>query len=130
MPTALKYALFAAVSTLSNIGVQRLSFAVYDGSFSIYIAMLFGTLTGLLIKYVLDKRFIFYYKTESIRRNLFKFLMYSAMGLVTTFIFWAVELAFNRLLAFESSKYLGAAVGLTIGYTIKYFLDRRFVFTK
>ena len=130
MSTAVKYALFAAISTLSNIGAQRLSFAVYEGRFAIYIAMFFGTLSGLLIKYVLDKWFVFYYKTKSIRRDLFKFLMYSAMGIVTTIIFWAVELAFNRLFVFAASKYLGAAVGLTVGYTIKYFLDKRFVFVK
>jgi putative flippase GtrA len=128
MPIAAKYALFAILATISNIGAQRLLFLLYDGRFAIYIAMVLGTSTGLIIKYILDKRYIFYYKTESIRGDLRKFILYSLMGVVTTLVFWITELVFDFFFAFDEAKYLGAVLGLSLGYTLKYFLDKRFVF--
>ncbi len=127
---AIKYALFAAIATLSNIGVQRLSLGIYGGIYSLYVAMFFGTLVGLIIKYTLDKRYIFYYKVETKKEDLFKFILYSFMGVFTTLIFWGTELLFHRVFLFEAAKFIGAAVGLTVGYATKYFLDMRFVFRK
>ena len=50
------------------------------------------------------------------------------MGVATTLIFWGSEIIFNLLFKADIVKYIGAAVGLTIGYIIKYQLDKRFVF--
>jgi len=125
---AVKYAIFAGIATAANIGTQYLAMRSYTGTFSLYAAMAAGTLAGLVIKYILDKRFIFYHQTAGAKDDLFKFIVYTLMGVFTTVIFWGSELLFNHLFSFPEAKYLGAVVGLTIGYITKYNLDKRFVF--
>ena len=123
------YALFALLATVINLALQWLSFLFYNGPSAIYLAMFWGTAGGLLVKYFLDKLFIFEYKASSRKDDLRTFVLYSCMGVVTTVIFWGTELLFDAVFyRFESAKYFGAAIGLTIGYISKYFLDRRFVF--
>jgi len=125
----LKYALFALLSTIVNIASQYLSFIVYDGFLSLYIAMFVGTLAGLVLKYILDKKYIFFHTPKSKKDDASKFMLYSLMGVFTTFIFWGFEIGFDYIYESESAKYIGAVIGLAIGYIVKYFLDKRFVFT-
>jgi len=56
---AIKYTIFAVISTLFNLLFQYFSFLVYMGFGSLYVAMLFGTLAGLVAKYILDKKIHF-----------------------------------------------------------------------
>lgn len=142
----LKYSLFAGISTLCNLSTQKLiliffpnigfltgfdSFDVF-GRFSLDLifltAIFFGTLVGLIIKYILDKKYIFNFDTKSYSENTGKFLLYSFMGIFTTLIYWAFEISFDYLFNNDSAKYVGAIIGLAIGYVIKYNLDKRFVF--
>jgi putative flippase GtrA len=51
------------------------------------------------------------------------------MGLVTTAIFWGTETIFWLTWRTHAMRELGAVLGLVIGYTVKFHLDRRFVFT-
>ena len=88
-----------------------------------------GTLSGLVCKYILDKKYIFYDISNTKKDNAKKFILYSFMGVVTTFVFWGFELGFNYVFDFEFAKYLGAIIGLAIGYITKYFLDKKYVFT-
>jgi putative flippase GtrA len=125
---AIKYAIFAAIATLFNLLFQYFSFLVYIGFGSLYVAMLFGTLAGLVAKYILDKKFIFYHIPTDKKDNTKKFALYSLMGVFTTIIFWGVEIAFDTLSQDPNAKYLGAVIGLSIGYVIKYFLDKKYVF--
>lgn len=125
---ALKYGIFAAISTLVNLLFQWISFRIYSGFGSLYIAMAVGTLAGLLVKYVLDKKWIFYHTPKDRRDDAKKFVLYSFMGIFTTIIFWGTEMLFYYLVRFPGSQYVGGALGLTIGYILKYFLDKRFVF--
>ena len=125
---AIKYSLFAVVATLLNLLFQYLSLLVYDGFGSLYLAMAAGTLAGLVTKYILDKKFIFYHKPESKKKDATKFFLYSLTGVFTTFIFWGTEIAFDAMLKTELAKYIGAVVGLAIGYIAKYFLDKTWVF--
>ncbi|MBL7003996.1 MAG: GtrA family protein [Gammaproteobacteria bacterium] len=125
---AIRYSLFAIVATLLNLFFQYLSFEIYDGVGSLYVAMFFGTLSGLVAKYILDKKFIFYHVTENKKDDAKKFVLYSFMGIFTTIIFWATEMAFDWYFESEVAKYYGAVVGLSIGYVVKYFLDKKFVF--
>ena len=125
---ALRYVLFAIISTVVNLAFQYLSFVVYDGFLALYVAMFLGTLAGLVLKYVLDKKYIFFHTPKSKKDDGKKFLLYSMMGVFTTFIFWGFEIAFDYALEFENAKYLGAVVGLSIGYIVKYNLDKKFVF--
>lgn len=91
--------------------------------------MIWGTLAGLIVKYVLDKKYIFQFQTKDIKEDSIKFVLYSLMGIVTTLIFWGFELTFDAVFSFEQAKYAGAVFGLSIGYMTKYQLDKRYVFT-
>lgn len=124
----IKYAIFAAISTLFNLLFQYFSFLFYTGSGSLYAAMFFGTLAGLLAKYILDKKFIFYHTPKNKKDDAKKFALYSLMGVFTTIIFWGTEIVFHALSQNPNAKYIGAIIGLSIGYVIKYFLDKKFVF--
>lgn len=125
----LLYGLFAAASTGVNLALQRLVLPVCVSEICLPAAMLVGTSAGVILKYVLDKRYIFGFRTRSVSDNLGRFLLYSLMSVVTTLVFWATELTFHAVWKVPESKYVGALVGLSAGYTLKYFLDRRFVFT-
>ncbi len=122
------YALFALISTAVNIAFQYLSFLVYDGEFSLYAAMFTGTVAGLVLKYILDKKYIFFHTPKSKKDDGKKFFLYSLMGVFTTFIFWGFEIGFDYMFESQNAKYIGAVVGLGIGYVVKYFLDKKFVF--
>lgn len=124
----LRYALFAAAATAINIGAQWLSFRVYDGLFALPAAMAVGTLAGLVSKYVLDKRWIFFDTERGFRAHGRKFTLYTLMGVATTALFWTTEVVFDALSDADYMTYLGAVLGLSIGYFTKYQLDRRFVF--
>lgn len=125
---AVKYLIFALIATAFNLGAQRIIDFIYTGKFSFYISMLIGTLIGLFVKYLLDKKWIFYYKTKSVNDDFYKFILYSFMGVFTTLIFWGFEWTFNFMFSFYGAKYVGGFIGLCIGYYIKYNLDKKYVF--
>lgn len=125
---ALKYGVFAVIASLNNLASQELMIRVYSGSHALYVALLVGTMAGLISKYCLDKKFIFAFVTHSQRRNLKTFIAYSVTGLLTTALFWSFELGFEFWIGGKSARYSGAAIGLTIGYVVKYQLDSRMVF--
>ncbi len=125
---SLKYALFAAVATLANVATQYACLLLYDRAFSLYVAMASGTLVGLVVKYILDKKYIFNYVIVNRKHDLRTFILYSMMGVLSTLIFWGTEITFHALFASDAAKYWGAVVGLAIGYTTKYQLDRAYVF--
>ena len=128
MLLVLKYSFFALIATIINLFTQFISLAIYSQDFSLYIAMFFGTLTGLIAKYILDKKYIFYYVVKDKKENSQKFILYSIMGVFTTLIFWGFEIGFDYIFDSEIAKYIGAIIGLSIGYITKYFLDKKFVF--
>ena len=125
---AAKYVFFAAIATLLNLSAQYLSFVLYTDFGSLYVAMFFGTLAGLLSKYILDKKYIFYHEPRNRKDDSKKFILYSFVGAFTTIPFVISEIAFDYLIDHEAAKYIGAVVGLTIGYASKYFLDKKYVF--
>jgi len=124
----LLYALFAVLSIAVNIGTQIASIVIYRGPAAVSLSMLLGTATGLIIKYVLDKRWIFGHVSSDRVHEARTFVLYAAMGVVTTGVFWGTELAFHFLFASDVMRYSGGVVGLIVGYLIKYWLDRRWVF--
>jgi len=127
MSIGFKYILFAILATTVNIFFQYLSFLLIDHKYELYIAILNGTILGMILKYYLDKNFIFYYvKKEFNNKNIF--LLYIFTSIFTTIIFWAIELWFSYYVNINYSEYLGALVGLTLGYSLKYLLDKQLVF--
>jgi len=125
---ALKYTIFATISILINLLFQHFSFLLYSNVASLYVAMFVGTLAGLIAKYVLDKNWIFYHITKNKKDDVKKFILYSFMGVFTTIIFWGTEIAFDYLVLIPNAKYFGAVIGLSVGYVIKYYLDKKYVF--
>jgi putative flippase GtrA len=125
---AVLYSLFAGLSTVVNIGSQMLSMLIYSGTYAIEISILIGTLAGLPLRYFLEKRYIFSFQSKSIKHDGQLFVLYSFMGVFTTAIFWGTEYAFHLIFTTDVMRYIGGVLGLTIGYYIKYQLDKRFVF--
>ena len=81
---------------------------------------------GLVVKYLLDKRWIFYDRSPDHSRQ---FSLYTLMGIATTAVFWGMVALFVWLWGTDQARIAGSVLGLTIGYVVKYNLDRRFVFT-
>lgn len=125
----LRYSAFAVIATLANLAMQRLVLGFGAGAFIFAAAVGAGTMTGLVIKYVLDKRWIFADIGSGLRDHGRKFTLYTVMGLVTTLIFWGSETAFWLAWRSDVMRETGAVLGLAVGYVVKYQLDRRFVFT-
>lgn len=90
--------------------------------------MLIGTGIGLVVKYVLDKRYIFMFRARDAAHDTRTFGLYALMGVATTVIFWGFELGFNHVFGSDHMRYVGGVLGLAIGYVTKYYLDKRFVF--
>ena len=129
MTIAPKYTLFALLATLLNLLAQEAVVRIYDGAFALYLAMGCGTGVGLVSKYLLDKKYIFQFSTAPHREDLRKFTLYGLTGIVTTAIFWGSEIGFDWFLGGKAARYLGAVIGLSIGYGVKYRLDKHYVFT-
>ena len=124
----LRYTAFAVLATFANLAAQRGVLQFGDSGAHFTAAVGAGTVVGLVIKYILDKRWIFHDFETGLRSHGRKFSRYTAMGLITTAIFWGTETAFWLIWRTDLMRELGAVIGLSIGYVIKYNLDRRFVF--
>jgi putative flippase GtrA len=135
LPTAsliLRYAGFAVIAVAANLAAQR---AVLWGADPVTAprfaaALAVGTLVGLVVKYLLDKRWIFFDRTSGARAQGAQFALYALMGVVTTAIFWVTETAFWLIWGNDLAREAGAILGLSVGYITKYALDRRFVFNR
>jgi len=125
---AVLYSLFAGLSTVVNIGSQMLSMLIYSGAYAVEISIFIGTLAGLPLRYFLEKRYIFSFESKNIKHDGQLFILYSFMGVFTTAIFWGTEYAFHLIFTTDVMRYMGGVLGLSIGYYIKYQLDKRFVF--
>ena len=128
MKLVLRYTLFAGVAMVLNLLGQELALRIYTGPLALYISILAGTAVGLVSKYLLDKLFIFNYRSSGLNDDLNRFVAYSFTGVFTTLLFWGFELGFELLFGSKQARYLGAVIGLSIGYVIKYQLDKRYVF--
>ena len=127
MTILLRYVLFAAVSTVANLLMQELVFQLVP-VLRLPMSILAGTVVGFAVKYVLDKNWIFYDAYTSHANEIRKVILYGAFSVVTTAIFWTVEVTFWAIWQTSTAKYTGAVLGLSIGYAAKYLLDREYVF--
>ncbi|WVN42018.1 GtrA family protein [beta proteobacterium MWH-UniP1] len=125
---AVLYTLFAAFSTAINIGAQMLCIWAYTGPYSVEVSILIGTGAGLPLRYLLEKRYIFAFQSNNIAHDGKLFVLYSFMGVFTTAIFWGVEYAFHFIFATDIMRYVGGVIGLSLGFYIKYQLDKKYVF--
>lgn len=130
MSLTVRYILFAALATVTNLFMQDVVLFLFRSmADSLYVAMAVGTIVGLYVKYVLDKRYIFGYRTRDVSHDLRTFMLYAITGVFTTLIFWGFELGFYHAFGTHFWRTTGAVIGLAIGYALKYRLDRRFAFS-
>jgi len=129
---AVTYTIIAIIATLANIGGQELALQImvqlWPFEYLITLSILFGTGVGLVVKYLLDKRYIFQFTADSLGHDARLFALYTFMGIFTTAIFWGVEFSFHAIFETKEMRYLGGVIGLAIGYIIKYRLDKHYVF--
>lgn len=125
----LRYSAFAVVATLANLGAQRVVLGMTDRSFALALAIFVGTGVGLVVKYLLDKRWIFFDHSSGVATHTRKFALYTLMGVTTTLIFWGAETMAWWLWHTDLARETGAVLGLSVGYIVKYNLDKRFVFS-
>ncbi len=127
MTTAFRYVFFAVLSTLVNFAAQELVVVTFPTR-SLLPSILAGTVAGFAVKYLLDKYWIFYDGYASPASEARKVTLYGLFSVLTTLIFWAFEIGFWTIWQTDLAKYTGGALGLALGYALKYRLDRRFVF--
>ena len=125
---AVLFSLFAVLSTAINIGSQMLSIWIYKGPLAVEISILVGTAMGLPLRYFLEKRYIFNFTSKNLVHDGTLFVFYSAMGAITTLIFWGTEFAFHLIYDTDFMRYIGGIIGLSIGFYVKYQLDKKYVF--
>jgi len=124
------FVLFATISTLLNLLTQRVILSLNKTNLYFLIAIISGTLVGLIVKFFLDKNYIFFDNNNDSFNLRKKFSLYTLMGTFSTMIFWGTESIFWIIWRNENMRELGAVLGLTLGYIIKYRLDKRYVFRK
>lgn len=121
-------ATFALIATAVSIRVQDFVVRTCCGSFAILASVFVGGGVGLVIKYILDKRYIFRFRMCSIVHNTLTFALYPVMGLVTTMIFWSFGFSFHHIFEIKEMRYFGGVIGLLLGYLTKSHLDKRYAF--
>ena len=125
--TAVRYILFAVLATLANLSAQETVVRLAPLA-PLALSIAAGTLVGFAVKYVLDKRWIFYDPFTSRREEARKISLYGLFSVATTLVFWGFEVTFWTIWRTDAAKYAGAVLGLAIGYAAKFVLDQTFVF--
>jgi putative flippase GtrA len=128
MTLVLSYSLFAVIATIANVASQEISLLFYRGPHELMVAIPVGTAVGLVVKFLLDRKYIFKVNSVPLSKDARQFIAYTATGVLTTSLFWGSEILFEYLFATREARYAGAVLGLGCGYYLKYQLDRRFVF--
>ncbi|WP_243370652.1 GtrA family protein [Microvirga solisilvae] len=122
-----RYVLFAILATLTNLLAQEATIRLSPIA-PLTLSILVGTVAGFILKYLLDKKWVFGDSYDGHRQELQKITLYGAFSVLTTLIFWGFEIVFWMLWRTDFAKYTGAVLGLAIGYAAKFVLDRSFVF--
>lgn len=130
VPLVIRYALFAGIATILNLISQSMVFQVIPGKVGFYLGMATGIGTGLIVKYILDKRWIFFDTSSGIKQNARQFMVYSFFGMITTVLFLATEIGFDYLFGTHTMRLLGGGLGLILGYWVKYQLDCKYTFRR
>ncbi|WP_179378341.1 GtrA family protein [Jannaschia marina] len=122
-----RYAVSAIVSVIANLLAQEATVTAAPDA-HLMVSIVVGTIIGFLIKYVVDKIWTFRERYTTAYGEAQRITMSGLFSVLTTLIFWAFELGFHAVWQTDFAKYLGAVIGLSIGYVLKFWLDRRHVF--
>ena len=124
-----RYVLFAVVSGVAILASQELTLREAP-ALPLIVSVLLGTGVGFVVKYALEKRWIFLDGYGGHLTEIRKLVFYGAFSVGTTLLFWGIELGAWHVWQTTTAKYVGAAVGLSLGNWIKYLLDKHFVFVR
>ena len=122
-----RYILFAVLATLVNLGTQEMTIRIAPVA-PLTSSIIMGTAAGFILKYVLDKKWVFDDDYGGHRQEFQKIALYGVFSVLTTLVFWGSEVAFWMIWQTDLAKYTGAVLGLAIGYAAKFILDRTYVF--
>src|SRR5215210_671535 len=109
-----RYVAFALIATLANLAAQEVVIRLAPVA-PLTLSILAGTVAGFVLKYLLDKRWVFADGYHGHREELQKVTLYGAFSVATTLIFWGFEIAFWSIWRTDLAKYTGAVLGLAIG---------------
>jgi putative flippase GtrA len=125
----LRYAGFALLSTAINCLVQFFILHTLAGSLAIYIALAFGTGAGFVSKFLLDRNYVFYHVSSGYKQEVWVSICYLGTSVIMTLAY----LSFQTFVYFEYGDgafyYISACLVLCLGYSAKFLIDGRFVFT-
>jgi len=133
------YMFFAFCSIFINLGTQfiaRISISntqlnairFYDLELGFILQLILGTVSGFIFKFIVDKFVIFKSNYKGMTHTTKQLFVYTLFALITTAIFWGTEILFKIIFEFQNNELLGGLIGLSIGYTTKFFLDKKWVF--
>jgi putative flippase GtrA len=122
------YVVIGVLSAAINLSAQVLIIWAYKGAYAVEFSILIGTVMGMPPRYFLEKRYVFSFTSENIFHDGKLFFQYSFYSTFTTLVFWSVEYSFHVIFNDDLMRYVGGVVGLTIGFYLKYQIDKRFVF--
>lgn len=122
------YLCFAVLSSGVNLLTQWLLMSNLAGRYAFGVALIGGTATGWIVKYLLDKRVVFRHRSEGNLQLAENMATHAGAGVFTTLLFWIIEIVFHLFVPLDGAMYIGAALGLAISYTVRYQIDRLYVF--
>jgi len=121
-----RYFCVASSSIVLNILIQFLSVQIYRGIFFIELSIIIATLLTMPTRYFIEKNYVFYGLQKS--SDSLSFSMYTFSAIVSTIIFWSIEYSFHLIYYSDLLRYLGGILGLSIGFIIKFFIDKLYIF--
>ena len=153
----LKYIGFALFSAAINYGVFRICYdnAIFMGAWensfllmivqkiltfipieivnlldtlSFWSSYALGLFVGFVLKYLLDKKYVFNDSYENRGAETRKAGLYAIMSILCTILSIGVTGSFKIVFGVQLAKRVGWFLGLILGYTAKFFLDKKYVF--
>jgi putative flippase GtrA len=122
-----RYVLFVIIASVMNLVTQGIVFGLAPVQ-PLTVSILAGTGIGFVVKYCLDKRWIFFDDYGGAAKEVRKIVLYCAFSVAITLVFWVFEISFFLVGGTNLAKYTDAEIGLAIGNYVKYLLDRAYTF--
>ncbi|NQU34173.1 MAG: GtrA family protein [Bacteroidetes bacterium] len=127
------------LSILINIGSQAILKSMLTDSYlteihifwldiAFLLQLITGTIVGFIFKFIMDKYIVFKDKDMDIKQATKQLFVYTIFAIGTTLIFWFIEIGFKLIFTFHGRDLVGGLIGLCVGYTVKYQLDKKYVF--
>lgn len=124
--------IYIAPFICQNYGSNEFIFSLYCSTTPYNMPELVGSVVAVgityITKFILDKFIVFKKTTIELRETSEEFAKYFAFAIVTTIINIGIQFLLTNF--FGSPLEISMIVALSIGYTIKFILDRKYVFKK